>query len=49
VGTTGHLDAVIATVSARQDGVITTEDLVEAGLSRKGIQKRVKRGALHRL
>lgn len=47
--TRGHLDAIIAAVSARQDGVIATEELVEAGLSPKGIQKRAERGALHRL
>jgi hypothetical protein len=28
---------------------LTTEELVEAGLSRKGVQRRAERGALHRL
>jgi len=49
LGTTGHVDAAIAQVSGRHEGVITTDELVEAGLSRKGIQKRTERGALHRL
>ncbi len=49
MGTRGHLETVIADRSARQDGVITTDELVDAGLSGNAIQKRVERGALHRL
>jgi hypothetical protein len=40
---------VIAQWSARQDGVMKTEHLVAAGLTRNAIQKRTERGALHRL
>lgn len=43
------MNAAIAGVSARQHGVMTTEDLVVAGLSRQAIYKRAARGSLHRL
>jgi very-short-patch-repair endonuclease len=47
--TRDHVDSVIARRSARLDGVLTTDQLVDAGLSKKAIQKRSERGALHRL
>ena len=40
---------VIAGRSADLDGVMTTEELVDAGLTREAIRKRVARGSLHRL
>ena len=40
---------VIAARSAELDGVMTTDDLVDAGLTREAIRKRVARGSLHRL
>jgi hypothetical protein len=43
------VDVVISTQSTRQDGVMATEHLVDAGLSRSGICKRARRGALHRI
>jgi hypothetical protein len=39
----------IAERSGSHHGVITTEELVDAGLSRNAIRKRAARGALHRL
>ena len=42
------LDTVIAAIAARQHGVITTAQLVRAGLARSGISKRAANGRLHR-
>jgi len=49
LGTTGHVDAVIARRSARRDGVLTTDELLAAGLSQDAIHRRAARGSLHRL
>ena len=41
-------DALIAAIAARQHGVITTAQLVRAGLTYSGISKRAANGRLHR-
>ena len=42
-------DRVIARIAGRQHGLITTEQLVAAGLSSGAITKRVRAGRLHRV
>lgn len=42
-------DAVVATVAARQHGVVTGAQLLRAGLSSDAIRHRVERGRLHRV
>ena len=42
------MDALIAVIAARQHGVITTAQLVRAGLGRSAISKRAAKGRLHR-
>lgn len=44
-----HTDAAIAAVAARQHGVITLLQLLEAGLSRQAIGRRGRSGRLHRI
>ena len=39
----------VATVAARQHGVITLSQLENAGLTRYAVAKRAKRGQLHRV
>src|SRR3954447_3486894 len=53
---TGHLlaappsiDAALAALAARQHGVARTAHLLDAGLSKSAISKRVGRGNLHRV
>lgn len=48
-GTRGHVEGAVADLSAAQDGVLTTQDLLALGLSRAAIQNRSARGSLHRL
>jgi predicted transcriptional regulator of viral defense system len=43
------VDGAIAARAARQHGVITHAQLLDAGLSRSAISRRAKRGQLHRL
>jgi very-short-patch-repair endonuclease len=42
-------DSKIAEVAARQHGVVTHRQILETGLSRSGVGKRLKAGRLHRL
>jgi hypothetical protein len=42
-------DAVIAEIAARQHGIITYVQLIAAGLTSSGIERRVRAGRLHRL
>ena len=42
------LDALIAAIAGRQHGVITTAQLVQAGLGSSAISKRAANGRLHR-
>src|SRR3954452_22681895 len=42
-------DQIISRIAARQHGVITLGQLVEAGLSPSGISRRVAAGRLHRV
>jgi very-short-patch-repair endonuclease len=42
-------DRIVAQIAARQHGVVTTEQLVRAGLSRSAITRRVRAGRLHRV
>ena len=42
-------DAVIAEIAARQQGIITYVQLIAAGLTSSGIERRVRAGRLHRL
>lgn len=42
------VDRAIAALATWQYGLVTTEQLVAAGLSRNGIARRARRGALHR-
>ncbi len=44
-----HPDARIARIAAGQRGVVTFEQLLGAGLSRRAVEHRVARGRLHRL
>lgn len=44
-----HVDLVIAQICARQNGVITLEQLVTAGLAPEAVRARVRRGRLHRV
>jgi very-short-patch-repair endonuclease len=44
-----RLDQRIAEIAARQHGRITTRQLAEVGLGRRGVSRRVKAGRLHRL
>ena len=37
----------IARIAGRQHGVVTTRQLLDAGLSRQAISRRVAKGALH--
>lgn len=43
------MDRLIARVARRQSGVISTAQLIEAGLTKDGIASRVRRGHLHRV
>jgi very-short-patch-repair endonuclease len=43
------LDQEIGRIAARQHGVVTTAQLIAAGIGTSGIAKRVRRGALYRL
>ncbi len=42
-------DAIVASVAAVQHGVVTFQQLLDAGLTRTGIQRRVAAGRLHRI
>ncbi len=44
-----HRDARIARIAARQRGVVTFEQLLGAGLSRRAVEHRIACGRLHRL
>jgi very-short-patch-repair endonuclease len=46
---TDHLDAVVGTLAARQWGVVSRQQLFEAGLSRKSVESRMRSGHLIRL
>ena len=43
------IDGAVARIASRQHGVITFEQLLRAGLSQSGIDRRVHAGRLHRL
>lgn len=43
------MDAIVAAIAARQHGVITYAQLLWAGLTQSGIQRRVAAGRLHRI
>jgi very-short-patch-repair endonuclease len=43
------MDQEIGRIAARQHGVVTTAQLIAAGIGTSGIAKRVRRGALYRL
>ncbi len=45
----GKPDAVVAAIAATQFGVITLTQLIHAGLSRSGVDRRVAAGRLHRI
>lgn len=49
MGTPSHADLVIATLAARQWGVVARGQLLDAGLSRKVVATRVRSGRLLRL
>ncbi len=42
-------DERVASIASRQHGVVTTADLLGAGLSRAGVARRARRGTLHRV
>jgi very-short-patch-repair endonuclease len=42
-------DAAVARIAARQHGVVTAEQLREAGIDKSAVTRRVKAGRLHRL
>lgn len=42
-------DSAIAAVAARQHGLITREQLMRAGVGRRGVELRLRRGTLHRV
>src|SRR4051794_12026244 len=42
-------DALIAALAARQHGLVTLAQLLEAGLDRHAIARRVRAGRLHRI
>lgn len=42
-------DAAVAAIAARQHGVITVTQLIQAGVSRSGVRRRVAAGRLHRI
>jgi very-short-patch-repair endonuclease len=44
-----NADRIVAQVAARQHGVVTTAQLLRAGLSRSAITRRVRAGRLHRV
>jgi hypothetical protein len=46
---TPAIDAVIAALAARRHGLVTTAELLAAGLSHRAIARRVKSGRLHRV
>jgi very-short-patch-repair endonuclease len=45
----GSADEVLAEIAGRQHGLVTTAQLVEAGLSRPGVARRVAKGSLLRV
>jgi hypothetical protein len=47
--TTPSVDAVLARIAARQHGLLRLVQLLEAGLDRKTIARRVREGRLHRI
>src|SRR3954466_12930064 len=47
--TTAGLDTPIALLAARQLGLVATWQLLELGLSRGAIERRVRHGRLHRV
>ena len=49
MGRLSHPDDVIARIAGRQRGVIKLGQLLEAGLTRRGIEWRLRTGRLHRL
>jgi very-short-patch-repair endonuclease len=44
-----NVDAHVAAIAARQHGVITLTQLIEAGLSPSGVRRRLQSGRLHRI
>src|SRR3954463_11506208 len=44
-----HRDVALASVAARQHGVITTAQVLGAGIHSSGITKRIAAGRLHRI
>jgi very-short-patch-repair endonuclease len=44
-----NADAAIAVIAAKQHGIVTLTQLIQAGLSRSGVKRRVAAGRLHRL
>ena len=44
-----HTDAIIAALAARQHGVVTRDQLIDAGLGRGAIAHRIRIGWLHRM
>jgi very-short-patch-repair endonuclease len=49
IGIEHPLDGVIARMAARQRGLVTRAQLIDAGLGRSGIRRRVEAGRLHLL
>src|SRR4051812_39489579 len=49
IARTSSADQRIAAIAARQHGVITVAQLLAAGLSHDTIERRARRGRLHRL
>ncbi len=45
----GSADRNVAKVAAAQHGIVTSVQLLAAGLSRQGVQRRAEKGALHRV
>src|SRR5919106_443341 len=44
-----NVDAHVAAIAARQHGVITLTQLIEAGLTPSGVRRRLQSGRLHRI
>jgi predicted transcriptional regulator of viral defense system len=44
-----NVEVEIAAIAKRQHGVVSVRQLLEAGLSRNGVARRVRLGRLHRV
>jgi very-short-patch-repair endonuclease len=45
----GPADVAVARIAARQHGVVTVAQLVEAGIDKSGVERRLRAGRLHRI